>query len=978
MVKLTQHSFMGGQLDYEMLGRQDYSRYAKGATKLVNFNILRRGGIAKRQGFDAALDLCNSPFLAGYGITPTTRVRIVPFAWTKERGFVLVFSPGKIFAVSSAEPDTGHACKVYAVKGGDGVYSSAEIQELDYQQCGDVMFIAHQNHPPAKITRAIAADGEHGFKYENCNFSLATGGRPTVKTAEVNRAPVECKGGTFTEAYVASSVFSDGETLPSAAYSNGGVGQNTGKKSDTGKWTGTSYYLPWTESQKIRVTVTPKRRTGQDGAIQYPTAVRLYKKAFNYYGLISEKKVSGKDVRIGCSTKGTNHLVQITGSSGATLYEGNLGSTPDYGDGRRGYTLASGTTQTVSTASAKGGRFEVMLGHVHKETSSSSHLEDDDGTYSGLRTTFVYVASKATGIQFSGGSKASVSLTPSADRTEYCDQGREESVADYNTRMADEYETFVASISDTVRVTVAITATTKSVGVKAVGGDLVLNAVHAVKPGTMADVTFDDNNIVPDTSVTPLEALDKSLFKGAGNYPSSVSLTQQRLVWASTKREPARVLLSQVGDFYTYNVHQIQRPDDAIDFTLPITRFPKINHIVEMRRLLMFNSACEWMVDSASSASGITYETIQAYPQSYSGSKARLKPLVCNNAVVFCERTGQGVRRFAWDLASDGFAGRDISILSSSIFDKNPIVDWTYQQFPFSTLWCALDDGTAATLEYMEEQEIVAWATHRHGGGKFLGFATTHGISPALDKVGDADEEYEADHEEVFALVQKGYADESGTWHATGLWLERMRPRSKPADTVYHSLCMDSLRICSGAGNGNWPLGWDQAAGEWSDLPQNRGLAYVADLTEDGKVLTKEQALALCQDGKTVYEGFVYNADFMSVFPSVSASTVGAGQFDVKDIGNVGLRLMASHGGTVRAHGCPETEPIRYEDDPGAVKNAVFGGGNARFFDLDASNVKPVGINTRDGRMHVEQALPWPFAVLMYEVDLELEVSRGR
>lgn len=1052
MVKLTQNSFMGGQLDYEMLGRQDYSRYSKGATKLVNFNIMRRGGITKRHGFDAAIDLCDSSQLAGYSITPTTKTRIVPFAWTKERGFVLVFVPNAVFAVSSAEPSYGHACRVYTIPGAEGVYSGGEIEEIDYVQCGDVMFLAHQNHPPAKISHTYEG-GLHSFSYETLNVSSSKYGVPSISTSSVTRIPVKSKGGTFTESYVATAVFADGETLPSTEYSRGGVANDGTTETANGS---TSYCLPWTESQEISVSVKVVPRSSPNGNVVYPNEIRLYKKAFNYYGLVATKKIKGGDtpVEMSFAKLSTSYESDPNGYGYRDLYNA--------GDDASG--VASMDKDAVGTAFSPlcelrrkrvGTNSTLDIGAILKSDDSTvkfvkglevrivlagAYIEwtEDPTTHEAVSATLQYKACRTGSVTADGalawfsqsngtnlasstninnavsspsGSRGTITIPKGPgihDESMTVQRNADPTLENYESeqqfriRASAAMSQFLESISadradqnseyydpdfELFPVVRYILPSNFAQNAYLLIAPALANAGECVRIGSVcvhgskevsATVTFRDNNIMPDASVTPPEALDDMLFLGTGNYPSSVSLSQQRLVWASTKKDPARVFMSQVGDFYTYNSHQIQKADDAIDFTLPITRFPRINHIVEMRRLLMFNSACEWMVDSASSASGITYETIQAYPQSYSGSKARLKPIVCNNSVIFCERSGQGVRRFAWDLANDGFAGRDISILSSSIFAKNPIVDWTYQQFPFSTLWCALSDGTAATLEYMEEQEIIAWATHRHGGGRFLGFATSHGISPPLDLVGDSDAEYRSDHEEVFALVQRGYEDGQGVWHATGLWLERMRPSSEPSDSVYHSLCLDSLRILTGAGNGNWPSDWDVQNEEWLDLPQNAGLVYVADLTEDGKVLTREQALDLCREGATVYEGFAFNADFMSVFPAVSASTVGAGQFDVKDIGNVGLRLMASHGGTVRAEGCPETEPIRYEDDPGALKNASFGGGTATFHDLDASNVKPVGINSRDGRMHVEQDLPWPFTVIMYEVDLELEVASGR
>lgn len=45
--KNTQHSFIAGQLDANVMGRQDMDRYFKGATLLKNFLVKRQGCISK-------------------------------------------------------------------------------------------------------------------------------------------------------------------------------------------------------------------------------------------------------------------------------------------------------------------------------------------------------------------------------------------------------------------------------------------------------------------------------------------------------------------------------------------------------------------------------------------------------------------------------------------------------------------------------------------------------------------------------------------------------------------------------------------------------------------------------------------------------------------------------------------------------------------------------------------------------------------
>lgn len=941
MVRLVQNSFLGGQLDFELMGRQDFARYTKGASKLRNFNIMKRGGLQKRQGFDRICDLRKA-----CGITAVEKVRLIPFAYKKSQGFVLVLAGMKMFVVGT---NPGNVYKIYSVSGGNNTYSSDELGELDYQQCGDIIFMAHQNHPPAKITHYLDDSGEDGFLYERIPFNELDIGVPTITGATVKRTAVVCKGGTHTEYYKATCVFDGVETYPCAAYFD----PNVENDQFTTTWPGTTYYMPWTDSQTITLDVMPAVKYDEDGNIMYPEEIRLYKKSFDYYGLIGVLTPDLKNTAIDNSSFSTTSTkVRNSDATSDTLMCDTSESVARNGNGRTAYRYDAGSYSLTLGKSCKSVIVTVRLGTVYYTIASDGNSVD-----------FTYRGWTATGINMNLGNgkvkTRSLNKSP-ADRSITIERGEDENEEEFNTRWRNEYASFVASCPSEPHATISCAASSASekVTVTVVGGHVWINHVLPEGVATIKSMTFIDNYITPSTSTTPPEDNGECVFANVGDYPAAVSMSQQRLVWASTKNDPARIWLSQIGDFYTYTSHEIQLPDDPIDFIMPVTRFAKINHIAEMRKLLMFNSACEWLVDSASSSSGITYETIQAYPQSYSGSNERLKPIVCNNSLLFSERTGQTVRRFAYDLSNDGFAGKDVSVLAYSIFENNPIVDWTYQQFPFSTLWCVLADGTFASFEFMEEQDIMAWATHSlGGGGKVKAMATSYGVAPALDLVKDTDAYEKASHEEIFAVVVRG----------DDVWLERMRVKSEAEDSVYHSLCLDSVRVLNSL-NGHTP-GTDE------------NLTFVPKSTTDGKPITRDEAVARLANGEEVYEGYAFDAEFVSCFPVITSRTedsIGTGQIDIKNVQNVAVRLAPSYGGTVRSWNFGKTdgheEKIRYDDNPANDCSAEFGGdGTVVLHECDCPNVKPDGMNTRDGRVYIKQGDPWPFGILMYELDIEPE-----
>lgn len=940
MIRIVQNSFFGGQLDYEMMGRQDYQRYAKGATKLCNFNILKRGGLDKRRGFDRILDLTTIA-----GITASSKFRMIPFAYKKTQGFVIILTPARCFVVGT-NPRTQY--KTYEITDMNGIYSSSEIDELDYQQCGDVIFIAHQNHRPARIVHDIDSVGEDGFHYEVLELNTAGSGVPEISDAVVTRIAVDqANASTYTEQYKATAVFDGEETFPCNAY------KNSYSPNNASSWHGTSYRMPWTESQKISLTINPKTRV-VDGEVQYPEEIRIYKKSFNYYGLIGTVKLDLADEFVtvdwasGQTAPATHYCDSDKDASDFSIF-GSV-SPSARGRDRASWLLAAGDYNIALDKASKSGFVTLHLGAVY-------YTIDEEGD----SVEFKYKG-WANGVKVTaeiGGVATELDVPQSdGDKTETVERGEGETDEQFRIRWRDAFAMFCDSLTDITSVNVPFECSTavNALKLSVSGGSLPVNQIVTFNRPDITSVNFDDKYITPSTNITPPEADDEAVMSGDGNYPASVSLSQQRLIWASSKKNPARVWLSAIGDFYTYVPHEIQVPDDAIDFTLPITRFAKINHICEMRKLLMFNSACEWLVDSASSVSGLTYETIQAYPQSYSGSNERLKPIICNNSLIFCERTGQAVRRFAYDISNDGFAGRDVSILSSSIFEFNSIRDWTYQQFPHSTLWCVLTDGTMASFEFMEEQDIMAWMTHKLGGnGKVKCIATSYAVAPAMDEVADVDSYAVATHEEIFAIVVRGNA----------VWLERMRVRSAQGeDSIYHSLCLDGVRVLNQL-NGYQPTTED-------------GAIWIPNDTTDGKAITREEALVKIANGVEVYEGFPFDAEYVSVFPTFNGA-LGNGQFDIKQVCGCGLRLMYSFGGTVCPVGSKHPEPIPYfYNDPENDHRPRFENGRLTLFNHDTNMISLSSANVRDGRISVKQCDPYPFTCLMFETDIEVETGGYR
>lgn len=199
-------------------------------------------------------------------------------------------------------------------------------------------------------------------------------------------------------------------------------------------------------------------------------------------------------------------------------------------------------------------------------------------------------------------------------------------------------------------------------------------------------------------------------FGGDQGYPQCVAYHQQRRVFASTLAQPQTVWMSQVGNFPSFGVSSPIMDDDAVKFTLNSGQLNAIRGMLSLRKLLLLTSDNEWVVGSGNSSS-ITPSDIQCDIQGYRGA-SKLVPIGVGNVALYVQSKGQIIRDIGYDFASDSFNGNDLTVMASHLVAGKSIVDWAFQQAPFSCMWAVRSDGMLLGASYLREQQVIGW--HRH------------------------------------------------------------------------------------------------------------------------------------------------------------------------------------------------------------------------------------------------------------------------
>jgi hypothetical protein len=218
-----------------------------------------------------------------------------------------------------------------------------------------------------------------------------------------------------------------------------------------------------------------------------------------------------------------------------------------------------------------------------------------------------------------------------------------------------------------------------------------------------------------DTWLGPLSATSAKTkywqygaFNTTSGYPRSVCLHEQRLCFGGTKAQPNTIWCSAIGDFENFELGV--NASDAVQFTLAASEGNRINWMFSQNEMLVGTSGDEWTIGAADSASALSATNVKTRRQASYGSKY-MRAAMVNDVLLFVQRNGRKIRELVYELNKDGWVAPDLTLLAEHI-TVGEIVEVAYQQQPDAILWCVRGDGTLIGMTYERDQKVVGW--HRH------------------------------------------------------------------------------------------------------------------------------------------------------------------------------------------------------------------------------------------------------------------------
>lgn len=217
----------------------------------------------------------------------------------------------------------------------------------------------------------------------------------------------------------------------------------------------------------------------------------------------------------------------------------------------------------------------------------------------------------------------------------------------------------------------------------------------------------------PPTGTNPFNVYNPDGTLLRTEYPGAVTYSDGRRMFARTSSRPGFFWGSAVGDYYNFDTRLVPTVDEGFSFDLASRKLEQIQHLVGVGpRLLALTNSSAWTLNGDAA---LAYNSVEARVQTEVGAND-VTPLVVDGTCLFCRTKGTGVRAVGYVHDRQGLGNQDMALLSEHLFLGKKVVDWCYQEDPWSVIWAVRSDGVLLSLTYCPEQQVWAWAHHDTNG----------------------------------------------------------------------------------------------------------------------------------------------------------------------------------------------------------------------------------------------------------------------
>jgi len=244
---------------------------------------------------------------------------------------------------------------------------------------------------------------------------------------------------------------------------------------------------------------------------------------------------------------------------------------------------------------------------------------------------------------------------------------------------------------------------------------------YSINTNGVANTSEDGGGFVKISSSAATTRWDEQSFSALRGYPAAVTFHENRLCFAGTLAEPDTIFMSQLGEFFNYDVGEAD-DTDAIILVAATGDVNEIRYMRSNRDLQIFTLSDELYIPTYFNQS-ITPTNAQIRKQTPFGTEFVL-PTSIDGATIFVERGGRAVREYIYSDAEDAYIATGVSTVASHLIVDPVDIAVVHSGFNTQESYAAMvmSNGDMALFSSNRAEKRAAW-TNLTTQGSFLATA---------------------------------------------------------------------------------------------------------------------------------------------------------------------------------------------------------------------------------------------------------------
>jgi len=251
--------------------------------------------------------------------------------------------------------------------------------------------------------------------------------------------------------------------------------------------------------------------------------------------------------------------------------------------------------------------------------------------------------------------------------------------------------------------------------------DIIDENTYSITAGATSNQSEDGGGFVQIRSKAATTIWDEQSFSALRGYPAAVTFHENRLCFAGTLAEPDTIFMSQLGEFFNFDVGDAD-DTDAIILVAATGDVNEIRYMRSNRDLQIFTLSDELYIPTYLNQA-ITPTNAQIRKQTPFGTEFVL-PTSIDGATIFVERGGRAVREYIYSDSEDAYISTGVSTVASHLIVDPVDIAVVHSGFKTQESYAAMvmGNGDMALFSSNRAEKRAAW-TNLTTQGSFLATA---------------------------------------------------------------------------------------------------------------------------------------------------------------------------------------------------------------------------------------------------------------